>query len=83
MIAIQIKYLSATNTKCARLKVWAEGKKPVIYSTSQFCTNSAKSVELQAAIKFAQDLGLLNDGKLDLVIGQMPNLDHCAVFISK
>jgi len=29
MKAIQIKYLSATNTKNARLKVWAEQAKPV------------------------------------------------------
>lgn len=83
MKAIQVKYLPVTDTKCARLKVWAEGIKPVIYSVGQFCTNSVASVELQAARKLAEGYGWLQNGKYDLAIGQLPNGDHCAVLISK
>ena len=83
MKAIQIKYLPVTNTKDSRLKVWAEGVKAVTYSPNTFDCNSVQSIELQAALKFADDLGWLNNGKLDLVIGQLPNLDHCAVFVTK
>lgn len=32
MKAIQIRYLAPTNTRGTRLKVWAEGMKPEIYS---------------------------------------------------
>jgi hypothetical protein len=83
MKAIQIKYLSATNTKCARLKVWAEGVKPVVYSAGSFCTNSMQSVELQAAYKFADNHNFLQGGEYKLEIGVLPNLDHCAVIVSK
>ena len=83
MKAIQVKYLPVTNTKCARLKVWAEGIKPVVYSVGQFFTNGESSVELQAARKLANDCGWLQNGKYDLVIGQLPNGDHCAVLVSK
>ena len=81
MKAIQIKYMSMTNTKGSRLKVWAEGVKPVIYSVESFDPNSVKSIELQAALKFAHSLDWLQNGKLDLAIGQLPNLDHCAVLV--
>lgn len=81
MKAIQIKYLSATSTKPARLKVWAESVKPCVYGVNSFDTNSVKSVELQAALKFADSLNWLQNGKFDLVIGQLPNLDHCAVLV--
>ena len=83
MKAIQVKCLPMTNTKGSRLKVWAEGVKAVTYSSNAFDCNSVKSVELQAALKFADDMGWLNTGKLDLVIGQLPNRDHCAVLVEK
>lgn len=82
MKAIQIKYMSMTNTKGSRLKVWVEGVKPVTYSVESFDSNSVKSIELQAALKFANSLDWLQNGKLDLVIGQLPNLDHCAVLVT-
>lgn len=81
MKAIQIKYLSATNTKNARLKVWAEQAKPVQYSVESFDTNSVQSVELQAAYKFADNHNFLQGGKYKLEIGMLPNLDHCAVIV--
>ena len=83
MKAIQIKYLSATNTKNARLKVWAEQAKPVQYSVESFDNNSIDSIELQAAYKFADSKGWLQNGKYELVIGMLPNLDHCAVIVAK
>ena len=83
MKAIQIKYLSATNTKNARLKVWAEQTKPVQYSVESFDTNSVQSIQLQAAYKFAQSKNWLQDGKYKLEIGMLPNLDHCAVIVAK
>ena len=81
MKAIQIKFMSATNTKNARLKVWVGNIKPVIYNIEQFDTNAIKCIELQAALKFAESLGWLQDGKYDLVIGKLPNLDHCAIIV--
>jgi len=83
MKAIQIKYMSMTNTKGSRLKVWSEGVKPVTYSVESFDSNSIKSIELQAALNFANSLDWLQGGKLDLAIGQLPNLDHCAILVSK
>lgn len=88
MKAIQIKYMPATNTKPTRLKVFAEGLKPLIYSVKQFDTNhSFKSVEQQAAEEFANHFNWLkysswNETEKVLRGGVLHNGDHVFVIVS-
>ena len=77
MKAIQIKRIPCTNTKPDRLKVWAEGTKPV-YSTE---TDSPYKL----AKSYAESFGWLaynswtEKGPI-LVEGQLPNGDYCYTF---
>lgn len=88
MKAIQVKYMPATNTKNTRLKVFAEGLKPLIYSIEKFDTNHAfKSVEQQAAEEFANHFNWLaysswSETEYVLRGGQLANGDHVFVIVS-
>jgi hypothetical protein len=87
MKAIQVKYLSATNTKPARLKVFAEGLQGLIYSISKFDSNSFKSVEQQAAEEFANHFNWLEYNsytECEKVLrgGQLANGDHVFVIVA-
>lgn len=88
MKAIQVKYMPATNTKPTRLKVFAEGLQPLIYSVNEFdCNHKFKSVEQQAAEKFANHFNWLvycswNETEKVLRGGQLANGDYVFVIVS-
>ena len=52
MTAFTVRYLPATNTKCARLKVSVLDQKPTTYSTGGFDTNSMEGIEVQAVKQY-------------------------------
>lgn len=87
MKAIQVRYMPATNTKPTRLKVFAYGLKPLIYSVNSFDSNHKfKSVEQQAAEKFANNFNWLvycNWNYTERVLrgGQLANGDHVFVIV--
>lgn len=86
MKAIQVKVLPETNTKPNRLKVWAEGLQPLIYSCTNFDVNSFKSIKHQAAEEFANHFNWLsydNWSEQEKVLrgGVLPNGDHVFVIV--
>jgi hypothetical protein len=73
MKAIQIKYLSPTNTKGSRLKVYAEGCKPFIASRDYAADYGTQAYNL------ADDYILLQGWNCKISgFGQLPNGDYVA-----
>lgn len=80
MKAIQIKYLSATDTKGARLKIFAEGVKAVIVPRSYGLDFNEQAKE--EAFNFAKKLDWVTY-KEDLTHGTLPNGDCVATINTK
>jgi len=78
MKAIQVRYMPCTNTKPARLKVWAHGLEPVYTSD----TSSASVAATVYAHKYSW-LGYNNwtEKETKLASGTLPNGDECFVLI--
>lgn len=74
MKAIQVKYLSATNSRGGRFKAMAEGVKSITLSYD-YSLNAD-----QNAFKAAKELVLENNWPVDLVSGQLPNGDYVFCF---
>ena len=86
MKAIQVKYLSVTNTKNARFKVFTEGLKPIIFNVDSFTHHEFKSIQQQAAERFANKYNWLdysNWSESERVLrgGQIANGDHVFVIV--
>jgi len=73
MKAIQIKYLPATNTKEARIKVFAEGCKPLIVARDYAADYSTQAQNLADDYILRQDWSCVVSG-----FGQLPNGDYVA-----
>jgi len=83
MKAIQVKFMSMTNTMPARLKAFTDQQQIVVSVNSEkLDTNSIKCVEQQAAEMLANKYNWLNDGTT-LAGGQIKNGDHVFVFVEK
>lgn len=79
MKAFLIKYLPATNYAPARIKVIYPQHIPKTYSRDSFNPNcESKSIEAQAIERFCLDSGITVN---QFVVGQLPNGDHCGVWI--
>ncbi len=74
MKAIQVKYLSATNTRGSRIKAIAEGVKPLIIGYDHAL--SGEAVYRKAAMMLCDKYNW--DG--ELVGGQLPNNDYVFCF---
>ena len=72
--AIQIRYLSATNHRGARIKVWAEGVKPLIVGR-QYASDFSQQGYVMAC-EYVKQLGR---GTIT-GYGMLPNGDYCATF---
>lgn len=85
MKAILIKHLGCTDTKPNRFKLTVHGQKSKTYSTdSCYQDNSADSLEVLAAKRYLNDVGL--NHLLDrhgLASGQLPNDDFVVIFTKK
>ena len=79
MKAIQVKYLGATNTKGARLKVWTMDMKPKIVSRD-YQLDVAEQASV-VATAYALDMAWLNHNSL--VQGPLPSGDYCFVLIGR
>lgn len=73
MKAIQVKYIGCTNTKPARLKVWAEGQKPVIESYNHAGGCEAQAKEMCERFVIERNWGVI------VGFGTLPNGDWVAV----
>lgn len=73
MKAIQVKYLSATNTKGSRLKAMAEGVPSIIRGFDYKYNDGGK-------LQIAQELCIKYGWPTNLVSGQLPNGDEVFCF---
>lgn len=74
MKAIQVKYLSATNTKGSRLKAMAHGVKSLTTGLNYGVNSDERPLEV------AKDLCRYNNWPTDLIGGQLPNGDYVFCF---
>jgi hypothetical protein len=86
MKAIEVKYIPVTNTKNARLKVWADCLPPIIYLINSFKNHPFKSIEQQAAEKFANHFNWLeydNYSESEMILrgGQLKSGNHVFVIV--
>lgn len=83
MKAIQVKFMSMTNTKPARLKVFTDHQQLIISTHDErLDINSIKCIEQQAAEILANNWFWLSDNDR-LVGGQIKNGDHVFVIVEK
>jgi hypothetical protein len=73
MKAIQIRFISATNFKGARVKVWAEGVKPLIESRDYSIDHDLQARGIAERYIQSLDWGYTFNG-----FGMLPNGDYCA-----
>lgn len=73
MKAIQIRYLPATNFLGTRLKVWAEGVKPMIFSRDY-----SYEYDTQARVVAQEFMAKNGWGENYYGFGQLPNGDYVA-----
>lgn len=73
MKAIQIRYLPATNFKGTRLKVWAEGVKPMIFSRDYSYEH-----DTNARVVAQEFMAKCGWGENYNGFGQLPNGDYVA-----
>lgn len=69
MKAIQTKYIGPTNTKGARIKVWAEDNQAK-FASRDYDLNADVQAE-NVARQYAEDLGWLQNGQYDLHTGSI------------